>query len=213
MKYRICLITSLWLIGCVQVGPTKTATNAVSTKPTDSLLKVKEQMQDSAHVRKDIFEEKKDTVGTLDSSISGIYLSDPKSVLNAIGPIDPVVIPGECECATVYNRDKSQVMILYPAYGGAKYEYDIYNVKYSSSFNRRDSSSFLDVTEFETEKGVKLGMSESEFLNIYRDKKWEISEKGIEKKYTFHNQYETYLAIYTFSHGILVEFRIGYDNS
>ncbi|KAA2243454.1 hypothetical protein F0L74_13240 [Chitinophaga agrisoli] len=213
MRYKACLIVTLWLIGCVQVDPKETAKNTVSTKPADTLPEEKKQVQDSIPVPKYTFEEERDTLGLLDSSVNGIFLSDPKSVLKEIGPIDPVDIPGECECATVYNGDKSQALILYRAYGGRKYEYDVYNVKYSSSFNKRDSSSFLDVKEFKTENGIRLGMSEADFINIYSGKKWEVSKKGGVKEYTFHNEYETYLAVYTFNNGILVEFRIGYDNS
>jgi hypothetical protein len=151
--------------------------------------------------------------GLLDSSVNNIYFSDIKSVINNIGNVDSLVDWDDCECVTIYNANKSQYFILHHANGGHKNDYDIFTVGYADELKSGKKSMKIDTKEFHTENNIKLGISENEFLQIFKGKELILIKKDSKKICSFDNSYETYLAAYIFKNNKLIEFRIGYDNS
>jgi len=148
-----------------------------------------------------------------DSSVNGVILDNRLSVVAKFGALDSLIDWNGCECAFVLNKAQSQQLVLHHANGGGKEDYDILTV--SNYIPILDTITYLNTNEpfFATENNIHLGMEEAVLLRKFPKVKWDISIDKGKKIYSYHNQYMTYLATYTFVNSKLIEFSIGYDNS
>jgi hypothetical protein len=151
-----------------------------------------------------------------DSSINGIIIDDTFSVATRIGNVSSYIDWDYCDCVILENRSETQFLRLHHSNGGFKNQFDIFTVGYAKELNNKQRKRVkkLDEDIFITENGIKLGLMEEQFLQIFSAIKFSRNKmKNDTIIYFYHDIYNTYLAEYKFKNGKLVEFRIGYDNS
>jgi len=169
---------------------------------------------------------------SLDTSINGkIFFNNGESMRKTFPNLDSAWKLTD----RVYfiSRDSSRFISLGTNYGGGKDEYKEAIIGYvvgdlrefipdevmNSPFNpnKLTSSSFPKFyftnsifTDFKTQTGIKLGLSEQQFLRITRNLKLTKERKGKKIIYSYWNEYCLYKATYTFEKNLLVYFSFGY---
>jgi len=99
-----------------------------------------------------------------DSSVAGINIDDVESTIKVLGK--ETKLGGDWTYRNL-NKDKSQFLNL-TVYPGSYYnQISLFEVGYTNKILKRDR--FLENIDFRTEKGIKLGMSKSEIIEIFGD--------------------------------------------
>ena len=99
-----------------------------------------------------------------DTSVFGIKIRNAESALNILGK--QTKLSGD-STHTFYSADKKQRLALTVHAGDAFNEVSIFTVSYSDQ--SKENFTQLDTKEFETEKGIKLGLSKRKLLEKLGD--------------------------------------------
>lgn len=99
---------------------------------------------------------------TPDTSVSGIKIRDMESVLKVLGK--QTKLEGDM-AHTFYSIDKRQKLVLKVHPGDYYNNVSIFNISYSKT--SMENLRRLNSKEFETEKGIKLGISKKKIIEIF----------------------------------------------
>lgn len=152
-----------------------------------------------------------------DSTINGLLkLRDPESFTDFFGK--GVSIKDDPSSPYPYyiaiSKDEKKFIKVNQFYGDAKYQISIIEVGYTN--NLVSKKNHLKYTQFETESGIKLGMSRKNIINIKGEPdsivdnqyKYSLSEKN---SFVKRNLMPSYFAIYSFENDTLINFQFGFD--
>ena len=156
-----------------------------------------------------------------DTSIGPISLNNSKNVSEYLGRNvmerlnDTAMMPH----SSVLSKDSEQRFTFYFHPGGVKNKFSEFQVNFTEKIKRNDK--IVADKEFETESGIKLGITKNE-LKLIKGKPDSITKK---KRIVYHyriDDYEhseflqkynmpIYYADYEFGKGKLIEFRFGFE--
>ena len=164
-----------------------------------------------------------------DFSIAGIKLNDAKSSLAVLGreissETDPALIEDNTEMphAMAVNKAGTLVLTFYFHHGGEVMAFSEFKVSLASETKLTGKPIKLaSVAKFATGKGIKLGLSETQLINILGPPQERSSADGAvvldyrikdpeAGQSLFDYPAELYYGTYTFKAGKLTEFRFGF---
>ncbi|MHB8844235.1 MAG: hypothetical protein ACYC7L_05740 [Nitrospirota bacterium] len=157
-----------------------------------------------------------------DISVSGIYLSDPDSIRKMLGTsVTPVEPDNDFPIAVVCNSKSTEVLTLVFHYGSYRDSYSEFRVRSISKRPPNCIDSPKGGNHFITGKGIRLGISKRELINIlgsgYSEKKEDhliilqyktdnVDTSRFIQKY----DWSLYYGSYYFSKDKLVKFEFGF---
>ncbi|RZJ33635.1 MAG: hypothetical protein EOO51_13210 [Flavobacterium sp.] len=155
-----------------------------------------------------------------DESLNGITFVDSESFLKIIGDAKMANDFGEYK---FYSNMENQTLTMTQHPGDSKYEISIFKVKYSSKANQ--GYQVLETDDFESEKGIKLGISKSQVIeklgtcylpidssanHIKLYYRIDLPKDSRNKILETHNM-PTYYASYVFRNDTLIKFEFGFE--
>jgi len=155
-----------------------------------------------------------------DVQIGPIELLDSNLVLSFLGSdVMNRLSDKRLPATTVYSADENQTLTVYFHPGGIRNEFSEFEIKYASSVTRDKYTTTEE--EFETESGIKLGMSvgtlraiKGEPLRIVKgslnEYYYELRGKENSAILEKHNM-PMYYSSYKFENGYLKEFKFGFE--
>jgi hypothetical protein len=155
-----------------------------------------------------------------DTSVSGIELEDAKTAISIIGNKDKISRNDQYH---YYSANGKEILTLNQHPGNGKYSMSIFKVEQSDKTDHDYKK--LDIANFKTEKGIKLGLSKKQviekFGNCYQAK--DSSSSKIELYYRIESPNDTrtkllkshnmpiFYASYQFKKDRLTKFEFGFE--
>lgn len=158
-----------------------------------------------------------------DSSIyATLYLEDPSSTIKVLGDIMSLVDADKDLPDAFYKNQNGQEylqVVFFP--GNEANSISQFNVGYLNDLANPESISPIQLDRFQTESGIKLGLSKQEVILIkggsYQEEKTngelKLSYQVIDTKSPFLKRYNmpVYIAEYWFKDGKLTNYKFGFE--
>lgn len=159
-----------------------------------------------------------------DTTIGHISLVDTNYINSCLGDnsMDRLTKVGETDDLphlSILSSDKKQLMTLYFHPGSVVNEFSEFKVSYNNGSNQKSKA--WKEKEFETENGIKLGITIGDLKSIKGDPD-RVTKKEItcfhytiadfeDSEFLKRYGYPSYYADYKFKDGYLIEFRFGFE--
>ena len=162
----------------------------------------------------------KETPKEADTSLNGVFLSNPESSVKVLGKKIEITDEDEGPNYSAYNKDKTQTAKFIMHEGDLKNSFNEFSIKYAGK-DKGKTTTLTNIESFKTGKGIKLGITRKELVEIlgikFKTKKeketltlrYQIETPNKSKFLQTYNM-PTYHGEYKFKNNKLVEFSFGF---